>query len=256
MPEAPRPAADRSRGAAGIQRRAGHVHGHRTAAHHHQQRSHHYPLHRRQSGQGKILCGCRQGGGGRDGSGQRGRSGHHHRYQHGRHRRQPAGSALADHRPAQRSQQLRQLQDQRHAQGGLVLEGDREGPSGTGSRGGKRGKLHGIGRDRRDAGADQPADRRPFREDLWRGCRHPDPAVREGRGDGQRYRGLCQCHQRSGRRRCHHHPEDRPRQSAFLWPDRGAGLPADRGQADHHHHGTDPRYGGRHHHECGDHRQP
>ena len=83
----------------------------------------------------------------------------------------------------------------------------------------------------------------------------PFPAVGEGRGHRQRYRGLCQCDQRSGQRRRHHQPAHRPRQGPLLRPDRGPGLPADRCQADHHHHGPDPRDRGRQHHERPDQQQ-
>lgn len=48
-------------------------------------------------------------------------------------------------------------------------------------------------------------------KNLWCRLRDPDRPFREGGGTGQRDRGLPERHQRPGRRRRHHHPEDRPR---------------------------------------------
>ena len=93
-----------------------------------------------------------------------------------------------------------------------VLQTDRDRPAGAGGRREQRGRLFRHRGDRgHDRRTDQPAVQRPVRQAVRRGRSHPGFPVGKGRGPRERHRGLCQRHQRSGRRRCHHHPEGGPR---------------------------------------------
>ena len=201
VPAAPCRAAGSCCGAAGVQRLAGAEHGHRASAPDHQQRGGHHAVHRRKPEQGGILRCGRQGRGSCYGRGQCDRGGHHHRHQRGGHGHQPAGPAQHHHRPAGCRQQLRQISNQRDAEGGSVFPSDRDRPAGAGNRHCRGGTVHRHGGDlRHDRGAHQPAVQRPVHQDLWFRCEHPHRPVGKGGGHREQHPRFCQRHQRPWRR--------------------------------------------------------
>ena len=176
---------------------AGAEHGHRASAPDHQQRGGHHAVHRRKPEQGGILRCGRQGRGSCHGRGQCDRGGHHHRHQRGGHGHQPAGPAQNHHRPAGCRQQLRQISDQRDAEGGSVFPSDRDRPAGAGNRHCRGGTVHRHGGDlRHDRGAHQPDVQRSVHQDLWFRCEHPHRPVGKGGGHREQHPRLCQRHQR------------------------------------------------------------
>ena len=180
---------------------AGAEHGHRASAPDHQQRGGHHAVHRRKPEQGGILRCGRQGRGSCHGRGQCDRGGHHHRHQRGGHGHQPAGPAQHHHRPAGCRQQLRQISNQRDAEGGSVFPSDRDRPAGAGNRHCRGGTVHRHGGDlRHDRGTHQPAVQRSVHQDLWFRCEHPHRPVGKGGGHREQHPRLCQRHQRPWRR--------------------------------------------------------